>query len=82
MNEWISVDFAVPPDSRKVIICTLLTWKMASGEIRESKNIYIAKMKRFKNGKVKWQDSRGSYISKTGSETRVTHWMPLPETPK
>jgi Protein of unknown function (DUF551) len=80
MNEWISVDFAVPPDSRKVLVSTLNTWKMGNGEIRERKNIYIAEMKRFKNGKVKWRDSRGGYIvHPDDKESKVTHWMPLPQ---
>lgn len=77
--EWINVDFAVPPDTRKVLVCTLHTWQMGNREIRERKNIYIAIMKRFKNGKVKWQDHNGSYISKPDSGTKVTHWMPLPQ---
>ncbi len=81
MSEWINIDFAIPPDNRKVLVCTLYSWKIGIGEIRETKNIYIARMKRFKNGKVKWQDCRGSYISKPDSDTKVTHWMPLPPPP-
>lgn len=52
---------------------------MGNGEIRERKNIYIAEMKRFKNGKVKWRDSRGGYITHPDSEMKITHWMPLPQ---
>jgi len=81
MREWISVNFAVPPDERNVLVIALSKWKMSNGKERQSYNIYIANRIAFKNGNIKWRCTRGGYIQDNKSETKVTHWMPLPEEP-
>lgn len=75
MNEWIDVNFAVPPDRRKVLTLEITRY----GEKLE-KVIYIYKLYRrivFKNGKIKWENAEG-----TGYMGHVNYWMPLPESPE
>lgn len=81
MYEWISVDFAVPPDEREVLVRTFYKWQMANGKETSHSDIYIACRIVFKNGKVKWRGDRG-YVATDETETKVTHWMSLPEQPK
>ena len=81
MTQWISIDFAVPPDDREVLARALYKWTLTNGEKRSSSDIHIASRKVFKNGRIKWRGN-GGYISTDESATKVTHWMPLPEPPK
>lgn len=81
--DWISIDFAVPPDERDVLVVTSFPWRGANGETRKTRDIYVAKRIVFKNGNVKWRNSHGSgCVATEESATQVTHWMPLPKLPE
>lgn len=82
MSEWISVDFAVPPDERHVLIRSVLKWTRSNGKEMISHHIHIGSRIVFKNGNIKWRNKNGGYIATHQSETKVTHWMPLPDMPK
>lgn len=53
MSEWISVNFAVPPDNRDVLVRTYLEWKNSNGKSDNYESIRIAQRVLFKNGKIK-----------------------------
>lgn len=55
MNEWIDIDFAVPPDHRLILIHTLYERSNSSGKTTKTNSIWVGRMIRFKNGKIKWQ---------------------------
>lgn len=76
---WIDSNKAVPSDDRKVLVRTYLEWKVSNGKIRSSVNYYLSHRISYKNGKVKWKDSRGGLIVTPESQTRITHWMDIPE---
>ena len=82
MNEWISVKFAVPHDERYVLVQSSYEWTMSNGDKRCQRVIHIASRIVFKNGHVKWKSQSGGYISTHKSQTKITHWMPLPDLPK
>lgn len=79
---WISVDFAVPPDERDVLVRTFYKWKTSTGKESSASNICIACRIVFKNGKIKWRGIRGGYVATDETGTKVTHWMPLPNFPE
>ena len=81
MSEWISIDFAVPSDSREVLVRTSLKWTMIDGSERNSCTITIGRRIVFKNGRIKWRAQEGGYIIKGNSDRKITHWMPLPSPP-
>lgn len=82
MTEWISVNFAVPPDSRNILVSSLYAWTRPNGEKRESRTTYMAQRIVFRNGKVKWRAQGGGYIGTPESNTKITHWMHLPGEPR
>lgn len=79
MNNWISVEFAVPSNSRYVLVKTLNEWVDSNGKKRRRYNIHIGQRLCFKNGNIKWRGQGGGYICNDKSSVKVTHWMPLPE---
>ena len=81
-QKWICVNFAVPSDERPVLANTFYKWTMTNGQERSKSVIHIASRVIFKNGKVKWRARSGGYISTEKSQIKVTHWMPMPESPK
>ncbi len=64
MSKWISIKKMVPADGIKVLVLS-----------SSYGHIYEAKLYRFKNGKIKWQNYDTSIYD-------ITHWMPLPEPPE
>ena len=82
--EWIDVNFALPAKLRDVLVFTELRYARENGKDRVINNIYVARYKRFNNGKARWRSNHwaSGYIdSKEPGGVRVTHWMPLPEQP-
>lgn len=81
MGEWISVNYAVPPDNREILIF----YRYSSG--LPHPKIHAGFRESYKNCKVKWKvfDFNGvstiQIDAQEGFHT-VTHWMPLPNPPK
>lgn len=82
MNQWISVNVAVPPDSRDVLVVSYHEWE-SYGKKHDSTQIHIAQRIVFQKGHVKWRCSKGTgFIETPLSQTKIIYWMPLPEPPK
>ena len=73
--KWISINDAVPPDSRLILIHYYSTYS----KVKKHSHIEIGSRCLFKNGKVKWRSHKGGYIYNEYRE--ITHWAKLPEPP-
>ncbi len=71
-QEWISVEERLPEDNGdELIICT------KDGIVGTGRYNNIGN-----KGLFSWMANEGSDFYDLGTDSRVTHWMPLPEAPK
>ncbi len=80
--DWISVDDAVPPDFRNVLVVVY-----CNGESRS--HVWMGYREVYKNGTIKWiaiSQVTGSWVVSSSrhknSTSKVTHWMPIPAPPE
>lgn len=73
MSEWISVNDRLPKEFEDVLVCAINEY----GETYEKGEKYLAL-----DRMVRWMDKTPTSFRTDRYYGKVTHWMPLPDSPK